>query len=817
MLDLLQDFRFAARILRKRPGASLVIILTLALGIGVNSTFFSSFYAMVLRPLPFEQPQELVQVNRSEPAAGRHLIGVAEGTFLDWKVHQTVFSAIGAFTSESFNLHAAELPERVEGARVSADLFPGLGITPAQGRLFTTEEDLPGGARVALISHRLWQRSFGNDPEVLGRHLEIDGEPFEVIGVMSERFAFPLWQDLWIPLGLDPEQAERGAGRLQVIGRLAEGMDIVTAQTALEALAVEEARTYEEVPDGMSVALQPLHDAWMPPVTQVAGAVMQGLVTLVLLIVCTNVANMVLAQATMRRQELALRAALGAGRRRLMRQAVVESTLLALLGGALGLLIAAWQGDWVERISSVPIPYWLSFEFEQSTFLFTLFITLAVGLGVGVLPSLGGGLNELSETLKSGGRSDSGSQGGGASGGRTRRGLVIAEYAMAVVILVGALLMVRAYQQVADADQGFAVDQRTTLNVALTSQSFDRFEVGLDFIERSLDRLAEMPGVRSVAAAGSLPISRDGYRSTRVDIEGKAFEEQERPRVTVQAVSSNYFETVDIPQDRGRTFNLSEQRQASPVTLVNQGFAERLWPGEDPIGRRLKIDDAGPWLTVIGTVGNVRPAEQIAGIDAQPKDQLYLPLAFSPTHSYDYLNRTPSLIVSSATPAETLGPMLRAELAEVDSRVAIFSLQPMRKHLEQHYFAQLIWSRMFSLIGMVALLIAALGAYGVSAFSVSRRTREMGIRLALGEAPSELMTRVVAQGLKLAAYGLGIGLLAAWPLANAMRSLLHGVGAGDPLVVGGVIFLLLLVALAATYFPARRAASVDPIQALRQD
>ena len=811
MLDLLQDFRFAARILRKRPGASLVIILTLALGIGVNSTFFSSFYAMALRPLPFESPHELVQIHRSEPAAGRKLIGVADGTFLDWRTNQRVFSAIGAFTYESFNLHAAELPERVEGARISADLFPTLGITPAQGRLFTAEEDLPGGARVALISQSLWQRSLGNDPEVLGRRLEIDGEPFEIIGVMPEEFAFPLWHDLWVPLGLDPQQAGRGSGRLQVLGRLAEGVDMATAQVVMEEQAVEEASAYEEVPDGMSVAIQSLRHAWMPPVTQIAGVVMQGLVTLVLLIVCTNVANMVLAQATMRRQELALRAALGAGRRRLMRQAVVESTLLALLGGALGMLIAAWQGDWVERISSVPIPYWLSFELEQPIFLFTLCITLAVGLVVGILPSLGGRLDELSETLKSGGRSDS-----GTPGGRTRRLLVIAEYAMAVVILVGALLMVRAYQQVAGADQGFTVEQLTTLDVALTSQSFDRFETGLDFVQRSLDELAEIPGVRSVAAVSLLPISRDGYRSTKVEVEGLAFEEQERPRVTIHSVSANYFETLDIPQDRGRAFRLSEQRDAPPVAVINQGFAERLWPGEDPIGRRLKIDARGPWLTVIGTVGNVRAAEPIAGIDAPPQDQLYLPLAFS-TAGYDYLSRTPSLVASSPVSAETLGPLLRAQLAEIDSGVAVFSLQPMKKHLEQCYFAQLIWSRMFSLIGLVALLIAALGAYGVSAFSVSRRTREMGIRLALGEAPNGLMTRVVTQGLKLAAYGLGIGLLAAWPLANAMRSLLHGVGAGDPLVIGGVVFLLLLVALAATYFPARRAASVDPIQALRQD
>ena len=812
MFDLLQDFRFAARILRKRPGASLVIVLTLALGIGVNSTFFSNFSAMALRPLPFDQPDQLVQIHRSEPAAGRKLIGVADGTFLDWRENQNVFSTIGAFTFESFNLHAADLPERVEGARISAELFPSLGITPAQGRLFTADEDLPGGARVALISQSLWQRSLGGDPEVLGRTLDIDGESHVVVGVMAEKFAFPLWQELWIPLGLDPRQADRGAGRLQVLGRLAEGVDLATAQSTMEGLSLEETQTYEEVPDGMSVALLRLHEAWMPPVTQIAGIVMQGLVTLVLLIVCTNVANMVLAQATTRRQELALRAALGADRRRLVRQALVESTLLALLGGGLGLLIAAWQGDWVERISSVPIPYWLSFEFEQPIFVFTLLITLGVGLVVGLLPGLGGNFDALAESLKSGGRSDS-----GTPGGRTRRILVVAEYAMAVVILVGALLMVRAYQHVADADQGFAVAQTTTLSLALTGQSFARFQTGLDFVERSLDELSTVPGVRSVAAVSSLPISRGGYKSAQVEAQGLAFEEEERPRVTVQAVSQDYFQTLEIPTDHGRTFHLADLRQAAPVTVINKRFADQLWPGEDPLGRQVRIDSEGPWLTIVGTVGDVRAAESIAGIDTQPKNQLYLPLGYTTSDSYEYLTRTPSLVISSSTSAENLGPALRTKLAEIDSRVAVFSLQPMKKHLEQHYFAQLIWSRMFSLIGLVALLIAALGAYGVSAFSVSRRTREMGIRLALGEAPGGLMTRVVFQGLKLAALGLGIGLLAALPLANAMHSLLHGVGAGDPLVVGGVVFLLLLVAVAATFFPARRAAAVDPIRALRQD
>ena len=813
MIDLLQDLRIAYRMLRKRPGAGTVVVLSLALGLGINSLFFSSLYAMILRPLPFDEPQDLVQIFRSQIDGERRFMGVADGTFLDWQAAEQAGAPpfeIAAYTFESLNLQGPDdLPEHVAGARVSADLFALLGARPAMGRLFHAGDARPG-ARVALISHTLWQRSLGGAPEVLGRSLDIDGEAYEVVGVMEEGFAFPLWHQVWLPLGIDAATAARGAGRLQVLGRLNPGVSLSAANEHLAAAAALERAGYGDPRNPLDAHAVPLRDAWLPPVTRTATFVMQGLVGLLLLIVCVNVAGMTTAQASVRRHELALRAALGAGRARLSRQAFIESFLLTGLGGALGLAGAAWNADWMASLSDVEVPYWLSFQLSPAVFAFTGLLVVAVALLVTFLPLGLPGL-DVSSTLRSGGRADT-----GADGGRLRNVLVIVEYAMAVVILVGALLMVRAYHHLAAGDRGFTVDDRVTVSLALTGDGFDDLQRGLTFLGAALETLGAVPGVESVALTSHLPIHRNGGLFTALQAEGSDGPVDDTPRVAVHAVSAGYFGALDIPTVSGRELRAAELQEGAPVARLDRNLARRLWPDGGAENRRVRLGD-GPWLTVIGTVEPLETVESLAGTDPPPRFQVYVPYTFAPDGDYGILGRTPTLILETKGDPARLAPLLRRRLAALDPSVAAFDIQTLRRHVDEYFFAHGIWSRMFSFIGAVALLVAAIGAYGMSAFSVSRRRKEIGIRSALGATPRSLMSQVLWRGLALAGAGLVLGLVTAVPMTEAMGRLAAGFQVHDPWVLGGVVALLVAVAVAASFFPARRAASVDPMDTLRQD
>ncbi|MEM9593798.1 MAG: ADOP family duplicated permease [Acidobacteriota bacterium] len=819
MGSILYDLRFAIRVVRKNPGASLVIILTLGLGLGINTTFFSAFHSMVLAPLPFEEPERLTKLYFDRVDEGRGY-SPASGDFFEWRDGQDVFEELGAFRHLSFNVHSEELPERVLGAGVTGGLFQLLGVAPAQGRGFRPSEDAPGGSRVAVVSHQLWRESLGGAPDVLGSTLRLDGVPHEIVGVMPPGFEFPFDQHLWTPLQMDPASDERLIRGLEVLGRLRDGVDVAEAEAAMAPVAALAAERHPEEREGWIIRVQELRPSWLPPVTQVAAMVMQGLVSLVLLIVCVNVASMVLAQATARRHETALRTALGADRGRLLRQALTESLLLASAGGALGLLLAAWSSDWVTEISATPVPYWLEFGIHRDIVLFCLLLTLLAGTAIGVLPALRR-QRRTAEDLRSGGRGDT-----GTGGGRLRRGLVVAEYAMAVVIVAGALLMVRSYASLEAQDSGFDTDGLFTFQAGLQGTGYEDPAQGLDYLERALLALEGLPQVTSAAVANRLPISQSGHRLARIEVDGQPKPRGEEPVVTAQAVSAGYFDTLGIPLRFGRTFQASELEGGAPVAILGEGLAQRLWPGSDAVGRRLRELD-GPWLRVVGVVGNVDPGEPIAGVDGMPSDQIYRPLSAVPPTAggeradpgagYAFLSTTPTLVVRAQGSVDALVPEIRRVLVAVDPEVPMFETLSMDQVLRRYYFAQHIWSRMFAVIAAVALAIAAVGAYGVTSYSVSRRIREMGVRLALGAQPADLMTRVVAQGLGTAVLGLALGLVAAIPMSAAMSALLHGVGLGDPLVLGGIVALLLLVATAACILPARRAAAVDPIVALRQD
>ena len=816
MSALLSELRYAWRSLRRRPGAALVVVLTLALGLGINATFFSSFHATVTRPLPFDEAERLVAVTQSKPETNQTYFQVSQGNFFDLREQMTSFERVEPYDYAGFHLDTGGAPQRVAGARIAAGLFPMLGLEPQHGRRFAPDDDEPGAPPVALVSDRLWRQTFGGDPSVLGRRVEIDSVPTEIVGVMPAGFHFPHTQDLWTPLHLDPLSALRArtGQNLEVMARLAPGVTVEAALGEAQQLGSRLEREYPKANEGWSFHVRPQHEAWMPPVTQTAAWAMQVLVSLVLLIVCVNVTNMVLAQATARQRETALRTALGAGRFRLRRQTLAETGLLALAGGGLGLLLTVWQGDWFSKISPIEIPYWIDFRIDSSVVAYSAVCSVMVALLLGVLPWLRDPRVGLADDLRGGGRGDS-----GTSGGRLRRVLVVVEYAMAVIILVGAFLMVRAYDEVRQGDPGFQVDGLVTARLAFADSVEPRRE--LEFLQRAVERLGSSPGIERAAIAGRLPISRAGVLSASLLVEDRRLEKGQEPQASVVAVSSDYFQTLGIERRTGRLFERTEMAEGAAVAVIDEGLAATLWPGTDPVGRRIRRDrEEAPWLTIVGTVARVDPGEMIAGIDANPPHQLYVPMSLGMTAEgavRGLVTQNPFLVLQSQLDPVAVADMLRSELAGLDVAVPVFDVMTMGHALDQHYFAQHIWGVMFSVIALVALLIAAVGAYGVTAYSVARRKRELAIRLALGATPKEVLRSVVRQGLGLALWGLGFGILGAAPLALSLHGLLHGVSPFDPAVFASVAALLLGLAAAASAAPARRAAGVDPAVALRDD
>lgn len=812
MHNVLQDFSLAFRILRKRPTASLVIILTLALGIGANTTFFASFYGMVMRPLPFEDPDMLVSLNTSRPALGESWNAVSAPDYRDWIEQSDVFDGAGAYRWASFNLSSGDQPEHLTGAAIEASLFPMLGVTPQLGRNISPSEDLADGPKVVLISDEIWQRRFASDPRVLGATLRIDDEPWEIIGVMPRDFHFPNEGQVWTPLALDPRTEARDQRRLSIIARLAPGWEASAAQTALQPLANRLASLYPESNRGWSINVRDLHDAWLPPVTQLASAAQVVLVLGVLLIVCANVASVTLAQASARQQEMALRAALGAGRRRLARLALTESMLLALAGGGVGLLVSTWGETWMQSISAVTIPYWLRFNVDGPIVAFGLVITLFTGVLVGMLPAIKGTGHHLFESLRNGGRSEDPSK------GRLRQSLVVMEYAITLVVLVAGLLMAQSFENVRAKDQGFATENILTFRVALTGNAYDAIDPRRSFYEQMLDGLKAIPEINSAGMTSHLPISFDGFAAADLEAEGNTSAEDSATRATFEAVSQHYLETLRIPMLEGRAFNASEIRQGTPVVVVSQALAEQLWPGQEAVGRRLrsKTPEEGPWHRVVGVVGNVAPGQMLSGIDVYPTYQAYTPWSRVDGDVID-VPRQPVFTIATHNSPETVVASVRQLVQQLDPGLPVFEVLTMGEVLNRFYFAQKIWSQMFSAIAFLALMIAAVGAYGVTTYTVSRRTREMGIRLALGSDRWKLLTLVMRQGVLLSVCGVGLGLLAAVPMATTMGNLLHGMRALDPGIFGIVVSTLLGVGLLASFAPAWRAVHQDPLTILREE
>lgn len=825
MSGLIQDVIQGLRLIRRNPFSSLTIVFVLTLGIAANTTMFSAFYAWILRPLDFDDPERLVSLYETQPELGRGISPVSPLNLADWREQQRSFEGLGVFLRHVFVVDAEVDPERIDGVRIEAGLFPLLGVEPVLGRGFLEQEDGPGQpASVALIGDALWQHRFQSDPGVIGRSLRLDGRLHTIVGVMKPGFEFPEWAQVWTPLGLAPEVHDRDDRSLSVVGRLVSGVTIDAANADLEAIAVRLESLNPDTNGGWSARAEPLRETWAPPVIRTALSASLGAAFFVLLIICANVANLVLAQATARLRETALRSALGASRRRLIRQAITECTVLALIAGVLSIPATMLFMSWMLDMAPVDPPYLFAMSVDYRAIIYTLVIALATGIVCGVAPVIRNSGIDLYESLKSGG--------GGLSGprksSRLRAGLVIGELALSTALVIGSMLMVRSFLYQQNIDPGYRQAGLLTLQLFVFDSEPEAGAAGADgqaaatsardnlrLFERALDRVRGLPEVGTVAVSNRLPSSQ-GSALVPLETEDRSVEPGKGVTAKWQWVSRDYFAAFDIPVLLGREFTQAETLDGDPLVLVSRALGELLWPGESPVGRRLRSSSSvgDDWLTVIGVVGDVDAGERMVSVSAAgpPRAHLYLPYG-SLSNGWSSLR----LIVRSDTNPVPLAEGVRAALRAADPGLMVSDVKTMKRLVLEEQWVTRFFGRVLAFYAAVALAIAALGVYGVCADAVSRRTREIAVRSALGARRSDLLRLVMWRGLVQGAIGIGSGLLIGLAITRFGSSMLLGISARDPLVFGGVPLVLGAVTLLATYLPARRAMRLDVSRALRTE
>lgn len=806
--QLAQDMRFGLRMLGKRPGFTVVAIITLALGIGANTAIFSVVNTVLLHPLPYQDPDRLVMVWEDDTKGGYPRDTPAAANFIDWHDQNQVFEGMAAAADLSFNLTGDGEPERIEGRRISANLFPLLGVGAHLGRTFLPEEDQPGGNRVVVMSYGLWQRRFGADPSIIGKSLTLNGESCTVVGIMPPDFQFPGRQDeLWVPIAFTPQQiANRNRHYLQVVARLRPGITLQQAQADLSTIAARLQQQYPQSNTGLGATVTPLHEHVVGDIKP-ALLVLLGAVGFVLLIACANVANLLLARAASRQKEIALRLALGASRWRLIRQLLTESVLLAALGGIVGLLLAAWGVNLLKAFVPEEISQVKAIMIDTKVLGFTLLVSLLTGLIFGLFPAMQASSFNLNETLKEAGRDSS----SGSRGNRIRSLLVIAEVAVSLVLLIGAGLLINSFLRLSNVDTGFQASKVLTMQIALPQLKYPDQARRSAFYTDMIARVEALPGVRSAAVANWIPLIRQGD-STGVSIEGRpAPAPGEELIVVTRIISPHYLRTMGIELLQGRDFNEQQDRVNSrAVVIINETLARRIWPGEDPIGKRLTPgtpDNPDDWCQVIGVVKDVRQFK----LDADPKPQMYMSYEqvgfFAPRY----------LLVSTDVEPLSLASTVRSAVWEIDKDQPVSNITTMEDVLSKSVARQRFSTLLLSIFATVALVLAAIGIYGVMSYSVAQRTREIGIRMALGAQKSAVLKLVIGQGMRLVLWGVIAGLSGAFALTRLLQSLLFGVSATDLGTFIVIPLLLTIVALLACYMPAWRATKIDQMVALRYE
>jgi putative ABC transport system permease protein len=808
--DMFQDLRFGFRMLLKNPGFTLIAVLTLALGIGANAAIFSVVNAAWLRPLPYPEAEQLVLVaHHNTKRAGN--FELTPGGYLDVREQSKSFARLAAYVAQDFNLTGAGEPERLRGQSVSASLFPLLKVSPSAGRVFTDADDRAGASRVVILSHQLWQRRFGAQADLIGQTLTLDDQSCTVVGVMPPGFDFPDKEtELWVPLVFAANAAnDRTAYYLSGIARLKPGVTLATAQSELDVIARNLALAFPQSNTDLGFSVESLHESLVSGFKQ-ALFVLLGAVGCVLLIACVNVANLLLARAAVREKELAVRAALGAGRLRLLRQLLTESTLLALCGGALGLLLAVW-GIKVLKLINPEGPGAIARLDEVSLDFrvlgFTLGVACLTGILFGLAPALQISKPDLQHALKEGGRGFT-----GAHGHRLRSLLVVTEIALSLVLLTGAGLLIRSFVRLQSVDLGFNPERLLTLRVELSDGKSQDLTRRVSFYQQVIERVRALPGVEAVGIVNAAPIVSPGMRSAIV-VEDKPDPPPGQPQLANnRVVNPDYFRTLGVPLLKGRPLSAQDNLQTPAVAMINQAMARRYWGDEDPVGKRFKFapraSDA-PWLMVVGVVGDIRQG----GLNAAPFPELYMPF----TQGHQRWARPRVLFVRTAGDPLNLVAAVKEQIWAVDKDQTVWAVRTMEEIVARSLAARRFNLWLLGAFATLALVLASVGIYGVISYAVSQRTREIGVRLALGAARRDILKLIVGQGLVLTLCGVGSGVVASLALTRWLSTLLFEVSPTDPLTFAGVALLLTAVALLACYLPARRATKVKPLTALRHE
>jgi putative ABC transport system permease protein len=813
-----QDIRYGLRVMRKNPGFIAIAVFALALGVGANTAIFSVVNAILLHPINYENPDQLVMVWEKSAKRGFGQIPTSLPNFTDLRTDNRSLEDLGAFADSNFNLTGGDQPERVIGVRVTATLLSLVGIRPLHGRLFLAGEDQPQASRVLILSNQLWQRSFGANPNIVGQNVALNGDSYTVVGIMPAGFKFPPAfsatvassqyampnADLWVPLVPEELLKARDIRTLFMIGRLKPGVTPEAAQSEMDVIASRLQKEYPAVDADMQVDVVPLRQQITGDI-RLALLVLFGAVGCVLLIACANVANLLLAKASGRQKEIAIRTALGATRLRIIRQLLTEGMLLGLAGGLLGSLLAILVLRQLVIFSPANVSIPDNIGIDWKVLAFTLVLSLLTSFVFGMAPALQASKLDLNETLKEGGRGNS----GGSKANRLRSLLVITEIALALVLLIASGLMIKSFLRLQNVDPGFNPENLITLEMQLPETKYSDKDRQAIFQQQLVQRVAQVPGVRSVGTVDNLPFSGNEF-NVGWGIEGQPpLSAADRPRAFLRNVSPNYFESMGIPVRKGRTFADSDNGNAPGVAVINETAARRFWPNQESLGKRFKrgkTDSQAPWMTVIGVVAPVSHTSlQVA---SQP--EVYLPFQQNPG-----LNLT--LVARTTSDPKAFAGAVRREVSALDKDLPVSNMKFMNEIIGKSVAQPRVYALLLGIFAGLALILAAIGIYGVMSYSVTQRIHEIGIRMALGARPVDVLKLVVKQGMALALIGVFLGLIVSLALTRVLASQLYGVTPTDPVTFTAISVLLIFVAVIACSIPAVRATKVDPMIAVRYE
>lgn len=802
----LRDIRYAVRSLLHDRGVSAIVILCLSLGVGINATLFSVVDGVLIQPLPFTEPDRLVILNEHSERRGIREAGVSYPALRDFRERATTLAAIAASNGRSIALSDRGEAERLQGAAITANLFPTLGVQPIVGRHFNDADDRPGAEPVVMLSHEVWQRRYQGDPQIVDKRITVNGKPHTVVGVMPPQFSFPENQKVWIPLGPVSANDDRAMRFLFTFARLKPGVDLARARAELISISSALASEYPATNQDWSASVRVLSDEFIPDDVRLILTTMMGAVTLVLLIACANVANLMLARASGRQREFCVRAAIGAGRGQLIRQLLTECVALGLASAPPGLALA-YFGVWLldRAVPAGMIPYYIHWEISARGIAYTIAVSAVTGLVFGLAPAVQAGRLNLQEALRDGAR------GSGQSGrrARLRDALVVLEVALALILLVGASLFVRSFLNLQSASPGFETSPLLTARFFMVGEGYATPDQKARRVEDIVRRIESLPGVTSAFASNFVPLDAGGG-SGHVIVDGRDVPKGEEPVLLFTAVTPHLYTTMGLPLLKGRDFTDGEGAGRTAVSVINETMANKLWPGTDAVGRRFRLVETEPaeWFTVIGVAPDIRMFD--LDDDTPPFPVAYVPYRFAEFSNVGVTVRTAGDPVGLAS-------AVRGEIRASDPQLPVFNVKRMEDLRREGFWQFRLFGFMFAIFGAAALLLAAVGVYGVLSFSVSQRTQEMGVRIALGASQSSVLGLVVKQGVALAGVGVVLGLVGAFGITRVIRSVLYNVTPNDPLSFGGVALFLAAIGVLASYLPARRATTVDPIVALRNE